>query len=199
MERWFFFPIQNMQKETAQKYSDNAKPRKNNQKRNTDLTKQLHRLITIIPYIESEPFIYNDPGEKFSCCHKDHAANRLAPESISPVNHLPLPCNETEADSSQNKHGPVRKTPEDHFKFIINRTAKRPQKQIFTYFFNCLSPVTQILLFIVDKNLKIMTSQKEPTIHGFQYNKILYMHPVAPTQFSQSTLFLLENVQGYCC
>ena len=135
MERWFFFPIQNMQKETAQKYSDNAKPRKNNQKRNTDLTKQLHRLITIIPYIESEPFIYNDPGEKFSCCHKDHAANRLAPESISPVNHLPLPCNETEADSSQHKHGPVRKTPKDHFKFIINRTAKRPQKQIFTYFF----------------------------------------------------------------
>ena len=33
----------------------------------------------------------------------------------------------------------------------------------------------------------------------YDADKILYMHPVAPTQFSQSALFLPENVQGYCC
>lgn len=179
MVRRSFFPVQVMQQKSAQKNPYSTEPGKYDHKRNADLPEQLHWLITVIPHIKTKPFIYNHPRNKLTCSHKYHAADHLPPKRITPVYHRSLPREEAKADSSEHKHRPMGKSPKEHLKFIIDRAAECPQKQIFTYFFqSSLSRPHMSFFSIVDRILKNMTSQKEPIIHGFQYNKILCIHQV---------------------
>jgi len=132
---WFFLAVDSPRNIPTQYDSDRTQTGKDNSKRQADLSKQLKRQVTVIPDFPTQPFIYDQSGQKFHCRYKDHTAKNLTPQRFLKAKHSSLDIEKQKTDSSKNKHAPVRKATKQYFQSIIDASAKAPQKQILTYFF----------------------------------------------------------------
>ena len=123
-----FLPVQKMQEITAEKDAEHAQAGKDDGKRQADLPHQLKGLVRVIPHCPAHYFIYKDPGDKLARCDKDHAPAHLLPERRVPPGPHPLLGEKNKAEPAEQEHGPVGKSPEYHFKCIIQGPAERSQK-----------------------------------------------------------------------
>ena len=122
----FFFLIEPVHQITAQNDPYGGKARENYDERHADLTEQLQGKPAVIPDIQMQPFIDNNPCHEFHCCHKNHAPDELNPKRISPVQHLPLNSKKHKTNAPEYEHAPVRESAEHKLKEIIDAAACCP-------------------------------------------------------------------------
>lgn len=130
MKPRFFFPVNVVQNEAAHEDSDCTEPGKNNGKRQADLSHQLKGQPRVIPDIPVQNAVDNDSCNKFAGGHKCDAPEHLLPQRRRPVRPYALLGTENQADPSQQKHGPVGESAENHLEPVVDRAAQCAQKQV---------------------------------------------------------------------
>lgn len=120
--------IEKMQQISAQKDSHCAQAGKQDRKGKTDLPHQLKRLVCIIPHIPVHDLIHEYPCDKLTGSHENRAPDHLFPQGRTPSGPYALLGKKYKADASQQEHGPVGESPEDHLERIIERSAQSSQK-----------------------------------------------------------------------
>ena len=139
-------PIEPVGKISTEDDPHSAKSCEDDGKGQAYLTQDLEGHVCVIPHLQPEPFVHNDPGDEFKSGDEHRAAKHLPPHRVLPAEHPGLDLEEDKTYAAQHKHTPVGESPEQQFKAIVQAAAHRPKKQILAYSSHGKTPPLCVLL-----------------------------------------------------